>query len=62
MLPRTAEAKREKALRLQLRQERAPRPLDQGGGMFFYERAFFAVRRALERARQALKPKAQITS
>ncbi|GAB4818947.1 hypothetical protein N2152v2_005993 [Parachlorella kessleri] len=44
------EAKREKELRLQLRQERAPKPLDQGGGMFLYERAFFAVRRALQRA------------
>lgn len=29
----------------------------EGGGMFFYERAWFAVRGAIEKAKGALKPK-----
>lgn len=53
-----AEAKAERAKRIAERLERAPKTLDEGGGMFFYERAWFAVRGLVNRATAALKPSA----
>ena len=58
----TAEAMHEKEERLRLRQQRAPKSLDNGGGMFLWERAWFALRGAVARARQALGPKPESSS
>ena len=57
-MPGPAEAEAERTKRLAERLERAPKGLDEGGGMWWYERAWFTVQGALGRARDAVKARA----
>ena len=53
-----AQAAHERRAKEAAKSQRAPKPLDHGGGMFFYERAYWALRRLLSPAasRPAMKP------
>lgn len=52
------EVEAEKAMRVVEQLERAPKPLDEGGGMYFYERVYFAAQRGMQQVRDAMKSKA----